>query len=209
MPQGPDAIVRTSSRHMPGRRPLFTKFFRALPGAVPPIECRSVELVRAEVLRLFDDCAVRLRRYAIASGLTAQEADDVVQETFVQLYRHLCLGRSRENLHGWLFTVCHRLARKQRARDARRRARERSLAPTHEEAAIDRADDPERSLRRVQHQQRMRAAIRALPARHRQALHLRAAGLGYRDIARTLGISLGAVAKTLAHVVFRLSHVKE
>jgi RNA polymerase sigma-70 factor, ECF subfamily len=176
--------------------------------ATPGLGAASAE-VRAEIFRLFDDCAVRLRRYAIACGLTTQEADDVVQETFVQLYRHLCLGRSRENLHGWLFTVCHRLARKQRARDARRRARERWLAPTHEEAAIDGADDPERSLRRHQHRLRMRAAIRALPARHRQCLHLRAAGLGYRDIARTLGISLGAVAKTLAHVVFRLSHVKE
>jgi RNA polymerase sigma-70 factor, ECF subfamily len=165
--------------------------------------------VRAEVLSLFDECAPRLRRYARSCGLTPQAADDVIQDTFVQLYRHLCLGRSRQNLHGWLFTVCHRLARKQRARTAQRVGRESWLDPDRADAVLDPADDPERQLARLDHGRRLRAAIRALPERHRQCLQLRAEGLGYRDIARVLGISLGAVAKALAHVVFRLSHVKE
>jgi RNA polymerase sigma-70 factor, ECF subfamily len=167
------------------------------------------EDVRAEVLALFDECAPRLHRYVRSCGLTAQAADDVVQDTFVQLYRHLCLGRSRQNLHGWLFTVCHRLAYKQRARAAQRVVREGSLDPDRADVVLDPADDPEQQLARLDHRRRLRAAIRAMPARHRQCLQLRAEGLGYRDIARTLGISLGAVAKALAQVVFRLSHVKE
>jgi RNA polymerase sigma-70 factor, ECF subfamily len=165
--------------------------------------------VRAEVLALFDDCAPRLHRYARSCGLTAQAADDVVQDTFVQLYRHLCLGRSRQNLHGWLFTVCHRLACKQRARAVQRVVREGLLDPARADVVLDPADDPEQQLARLDHRRRLRAAIRAMPARHRQCLQLRAEGLGYRDIARVLGISLGAVAKALAQVVFRLSHVKE
>lgn len=165
--------------------------------------------VRAEVLALFDECAPRLRRYARSCGLTPQAADDVVQDTFVQLYRHLCLGRSRRNLHGWLFTVCHRLARKQRTRIALRDGREAPLEQDRADAVFDPADNPEQRLARQDRGRRLRAVIRALPERHRQCLHLRAEGLGYRDIARTLGISLGAVAKALAHVVFRLSHVKE
>lgn len=165
--------------------------------------------VRPEVLALFDECAPRLHRYARSCGLTAQEADDVVQDTFVQLYRHLCLGRSRQNLRGWLFTVCHRLARKQRARAAQRFGREGSFDPDRADAVFDPADDPEQQLARLDRSRRLRAVIRALPERHRQCLHLRSEGLGYRDIARTLGMSLGAVAKALAQVVFRLSHVKE
>jgi RNA polymerase sigma factor (sigma-70 family) len=153
--------------------------------------------VRAEVLALFDECAPRLRRYARSCGLTPQAADDVVQDTFVQLYRHLCLGRSRSNLHGWLFTVCHRLARKRRARIAQQFGRESSLdsdrADAMFDAVLDPGDDPEQQLARLDRGRRLRAAIRALPERHRQCL----------------GISLGAVAKALAHVVFRLSHVKE
>jgi RNA polymerase sigma-70 factor, ECF subfamily len=165
--------------------------------------------VRAEVLSLFDECTPRLRRYALSCGLTPQAADDVVQDTFVELYRHLCLGRSRHNLHGWLFTVCHRLAHKQRARAARQFGREGWLDPDRTDAVLDPADDPEQQLARLDHGRRLRAAIRALPERHRQCLHLRGEGLGYRDIAKTLGISLGAVAKALAFVVFKLSHVKE
>jgi len=46
--------------------------------------------------------------------------------------------------------------------------------------------------------------IRALPARDRHCLFLRAEGLRYRDIAETLGMSLGGVAKSLARSVTRL-----
>ena len=55
----------------------------------------------------------------------------------------------------------------------------------------------------------MQSVIQALPERHRQCLYLRAEGLGYREIARTLGMSLGAVAKALARVMCRLSQVKD
>jgi RNA polymerase sigma-70 factor, ECF subfamily len=165
--------------------------------------------VRAEVLGLFDECAPRLRRYVVSCGLTPQAADDVVQDAFVELYRHLCLGRSRQNLFGWLMTVCHRMALKQRAHAAQRLGRESWLDPDRADAVLDPSDDPEQQLARQDHLRRLRAAIRVLPERHRQCLHLRAEGLGYRDIARTLGMSLGAVAKALAHVVFKLSHVKE
>ena len=169
----------------------------------------AADAARTETLRLFDDCALRLRRYAITCGLTPQSADDVVQDTFIQSHRHLCLERSRENLQGWLFTVCHRLAMKQRTREAQRVVREGPFDPQHLEAVTDPADDPERMVARVQRRQRMQSVIQALPERHRQCLYLRAEGLGYREIARTLGMSLGAVAKALARVMFRLSQVKD
>jgi len=49
--------------------------------------------------------------------------------------------------------------------------------------------------------------IRALPPRDRRCLLLRAEGLRYRDIADTLGMSLGGVAKSLARSIARLVHV--
>ena len=65
-----------------------------------------------------------------------------------------------------------------------------------------------RNARRAEQRRRLRAVFRALPERDRQCLSLRAQGLRYREIAKALGISLGAVAKSLAHAVMRLSHVK-
>jgi RNA polymerase sigma-70 factor (ECF subfamily) len=168
-----------------------------------------VEDARSETLRLFDDCAPRLRRYALTCGLTPQAADDVVQDTFIQLFQHLCLGRSRQNLTGWLFTVCHRLAMKQRTKDVRRVLRERAVDAEQLEAVVDPNDDPERVVVRIERRRRMQSVIAALPERYRQCLYLRAEGLGYREIARTLGMSLGAVAKALARVMYRLSQVKD
>ena len=46
-----------------------------------------------------------------------------------------------------------------------------------------------------------------MPERDRRCLYLRAEGLSYRDIARTLDISLGSVAKSLTRAVTRLTTV--
>jgi RNA polymerase sigma-70 factor, ECF subfamily len=161
---------------------------------------------RTQVLRLFDENATGLRRYARSAGLTTDEAEDVVQEAFLSLFRHLRGGGSQANLHGWLVVVTHRLSLKQRERRARRDRREAPLEPaaTHMMTGTD--DDPEAILADGRRRRRLRAVVRALPARDRQCLYLRAEGLPYRDIARTLGVSLGTVAKLLARSVLRLSN---
>ena len=46
-----------------------------------------------------------LRRYVGSFGLGAQATEDVLQDVFLSLFRHLRLGRSRSNLKGWLFQV--------------------------------------------------------------------------------------------------------
>ena len=154
-----------------------------------------------EVLRLFDRCARPLLRYVASFGLQADEAEDVVQDVFLALFRHLRLERSRRNLNGWLFQVAHNLALKRRKRIQRR-----ADAPWDEalDARADASPNPEARLMQHERRQRLAPVIRALPARDRHCLFLRAEGLPYRDIAETLGMSLGAVAKSLARSVTRL-----
>jgi len=159
---------------------------------------------RDEVLRLFDESAPGLRRYVVSLGLDAASADDVVQEVFLALFRHVRLGRSRANLRGWIFQVGHNLALKQR-QNARRRLSAESPADTADTLA-DPADNPEEQLASDQRQRRLRSVLRALPQRDRRCLHLRAEGLRYREIARILGISLGSVAKSIARALARLTH---
>jgi RNA polymerase sigma-70 factor (ECF subfamily) len=153
-----------------------------------------------DVLRLFDQCAAPLLRYVAAFGLSTQEAEDVVQDVFVALFRHLRLGRSRRNLPGWLFRVAHNHALKQRRRIQRRAAAPWDAA-VH--AHADPAPGPEASLIAAQRQRRLAPVLQALPARDRQCLMLRADGLRYRDIARALDMSLGGVAKSLARSITR------
>ena len=141
-----------------------------------------------------------MRRYIASFGLGVEASDDVLQEAFLSLFRHLCLGRPRSNLTGWLFRVAHNLALKQRQRN---RAQHSDVGAA--DAIVDPADNPEQQVAGHPRRPRLRAVVRARPERDRQCLYLRAEGIPYRDIADTLGISLGSVAKSIARALARLS----
>jgi RNA polymerase sigma-70 factor (ECF subfamily) len=161
--------------------------------------------VQAEVLARFDESRDSLLRYVCSFGIGLRDAEDVVQDTFVALYQHLRRGKSRSNLQGWLFRVAHNLALKHRTRQQSEVARADVI-----EAALNTQDagqDPERALVSQERHRRVIAVLRALPERDRHCLQLRSAGLPYREIARVLGISLGAVGKSVARAVERLGCV--
>jgi RNA polymerase sigma-70 factor (ECF subfamily) len=162
-----------------------------------------------EVLQLFDECAPGLRHYVGVFGLTAEVTEDIVQEVFLQLFRHLRLGRSRANLPGWIFRVGHNLALKQREKAARRHRWEGTWDVTLVNRVTDPAANPEQQLADDRRMHRLRAVVLALPERDRQCLFLRAEGLRYREIAKTLDVSLGAVAKSLARTMARLTNADE
>jgi RNA polymerase sigma-70 factor, ECF subfamily len=160
----------------------------------------SVEAaIERQVLALFDSTGPALLRYVASFGLKADDTEDVVQEAFLSLFYHLRWGRPRTNLRGWLFKVAHNLALRQR----RRRIGERAGDDGRVDDRVDPAPDPEVRLALTERARRVRSVFRALPERDRQCLFLRAEGLRYRDIARTLGISLGGVAKSLARSMTR------
>jgi RNA polymerase sigma-70 factor (ECF subfamily) len=128
---------------------------------------------------------------------------------FLALFRHLAAGRPRENLRGWIFRVAHNqvLKRRHRALDAVRR-----VTPLDEAAADRHADpspDPEGLLAARQRRERLLSVVEALPERDRACLHLRAEGLRYREIAEVVGMSLGAVASSLARSIGRLARADE
>ena len=167
----------------------------ALPGAT--------EIAEREVIMLFDELRDRLLRYVLSLGLAVHDGEDVIQDVFLALFRHLKLGRSSENLRGWVFRVAHNLALKRRNGSGIQQAR----AVTEEGAAVGQADpaaNPEERLLSTQRQQRLWAVMQALPEQDRWCVYLRAEGLRYREIADVIGISLGAVSNSLARSMERL-----
>lgn len=163
----------------------------------------SLEAAQHDVLALYDVHAPPLLRYARSFGLTEDGAEDVVQDVFVALFRHLVLDRPRHNLTGWLFRVTRNQSLKQRRRGG---------APTADlftdlllERLVDPADTPEERMAFDQRSRRLRSVVRALTPRDRQCVYLRSEGLSYREIAGALGMSLGGVAKSLARALARLS----
>ena len=177
-----------------------------LPATIRVDDAASSQAVKDDVVLLFDECATGLRRYLGSFGLGAEATEDVLQDVFLSLFRHLRLGRPRSNLKGWLFQVAHNLALKHRQKRLRRLQTESEWDAARAERVIDPAANPEERLAGDRRRQRLRSVLRAIPERDRQCLYLRAEGLCYRDIASTLGISLGSVAKSLARAVTRLTN---
>ncbi len=133
--------------------------------------------MQQEVLELFDAAAPGLRRYVRSCGLTPEVAEDVVQEAFLALFRHLCGGGARHNLRGWLVQVSYRLALRHREKAARLQRHESTWEGEIAEAVADPGDNPETQLTTREHQGRLQAVFRALPERERQCVSLRAEGV--------------------------------
>ena len=166
---------------------------------------RPRSAVEVETLVLFDEVGPGLYRYLRSRGLADDVADDVVQETFLALFRHLSLGRPRDNLRGWIFEVGRRLGSKSRAQTVRRRTVEVPWAPAVAATAVAPGGTPETTIIADQRYARLQRVVAALPDRDRQCLLLRAEGLRYRDIAQVLGVSLGGVAKALSRALGRIA----
>src|ERR1700732_3166394 len=64
-----------------------------------------------EATTLYRDLRKPLLRYLVCLGLSSDEAQDVVQDAFLSLHRHLSSGGSQENIRSWLFRVAHNQAR--------------------------------------------------------------------------------------------------
>ena len=159
-----------------------------------------------EVTLLFDELRTPVLRYLLSMGLPVADGEDVVQDTFLALFNHLRRGRPRTNLQGWTFRTAHNLGLK------RRRAIHRSWKAYCDRAAVvlaaDTRPNPEEQLNGRQEYERACAVLRALPERDRLCLALRAEGLRYRDIAKTLGISLGSVSKSISRAAARLQEAR-
>lgn len=66
---------------------------------------------KCEVTTLYRELRKPLLRWLVCLGLSADEAQDVVQDAFVSLQRHLAAGGSQENIRSWLFRVARNGAR--------------------------------------------------------------------------------------------------
>ena len=171
---------------------------------VLPEAVASLQSIELDVLALYDECAPRLLRYARSFGLDEQTGEDVVQDAFVALFRHLCLGRPRLSLTGWLFRVTRNLALKRRRSTSA--VQSDVVAGFLLERIADPGESPEERMVFDQRCRRLQAVVRALKPVDRQCLYLRAEGLSYRDIARAVGMSLGSVSKSLTRAFSRLAN---
>jgi len=175
----------------------------ALLGAIDTsLDAPTLE-IESEVVMLFDELRDGLLRYVVSLGIGVHDGEDVIQEVFLSLFRHLREGRPRTNLRGWVFRVAHNLALKQRGRVRQHQ----SKVSSHEiavEQPLDPSANPEEQFAQDQLHRQLLQIVAALPEQDQHCLRLRAEGLRYREIAEVLDMSLGSVSNSMARCMQRL-----
>ena len=170
----------------------------SLPVALPLLRLAAGS---SEVTTLYRELREPLLRYLVCLGLTSDEAQDVVQDAFLSLQRHLASEGKQENIRGWLFRVAHNQARNRQSSYHRR------FGESLEGEMDFQADQatPEQRVLENEKFRRLASAIRLLTESERECLLLRAGGLRYREIAEVLGIAVSTVGDTVERAIKKLA----
>lgn len=139
--------------------------------------------------------------YGTALRLTRrpQDAEDLLQDTYLKAFRASRQFERGTNLKAWLFTILHNTFRNMRRRDGRNPVDVNS--ETVEEAVDLAAQEqtPEQLLTRATLDADLQQALDALPDAFRQAVWLRdVEEFSYAEIASMLDIPIGTVMSRIS-----------
>jgi RNA polymerase sigma-70 factor (ECF subfamily) len=158
-----------------------------------------------QVGELYDEIRPSLYGYLSSLGLKRDEADDIIQDTFLRLFHHLVEGGRVENARAWTFRVAHNLTLNLH-RDRRHLVSDQSTSVADFIAERpDPALNPEESVLQAERMARVASAVSGLTAQQQQCLHLRAEGLRYREIADVIGVSVQRVGDLIQRTLANLA----
>ena len=143
-----------------------------------------------ELFQRLSPVLLRLMRRQL---LRQEEANDLVQQTFLQLHRARFDFQQGAKLRPWLFTIAMNLKR-----EHLRRVKRRPEAPLE----LDGRNDPSEGARGVEQadaSRMLRAALGQIPEDQREVIVLHwLEGMSFPEVAEVVGASLSAV-KVRAH----------
>jgi RNA polymerase sigma-70 factor (ECF subfamily) len=139
--------------------------------------------------------------YGTALRLTrkAQDAEDLVQDTYLKAFRAARQFERGTNLKAWLFTILHNTFRNMRRHDGRNPV---DVDSETVELAADATGDqrtPEQLLSRATLDADLQAALDDLPEAFRQAVWLRdVEEFSYAEIAKIVDVPIGTVMSRIS-----------
>lgn len=142
------------------------------------------------------------RHYSRVYGLVFRivghpaEAEDIVQEVFIQLYRRPPMGKQRDSHHvgAWLYRVATNTAYNAIRGRQRLWQRNTHLVPDEKE----RDAGPEQSVEIDDERRKVRQALLKLKPKQAQLLLLRQMGLSYAELAEACQLPATSVGKQLS-----------
>lgn len=189
-----------------------------LPAAQPATACAEAELIaqlqqgsEAAFRTLVERYQSRIYRTVLALLRSPEEAEDVAQEVFVEVYQTIGRFRGEAALTTWLYRLATSLALKhqRKARARKRFAYVTSLLGFDNRVLYEPADNehPQAKLEGRQQVELLRARIARLPDQQQVAFTLRhEQELSYEEIAAVLNTTVSAVESLLFRARKTLRH---
>jgi RNA polymerase sigma factor (sigma-70 family) len=143
-----------------------------------------------------------LRNIARTYRLGPSDIDDVMQATWLRLFKHVTTLRDPNAIAGWLATT----TRRECLRKLQHPVRE---YPTDDPRLGDRAEfvEPEDQLVAADRHAVLMRALESLPKRQRQLMTaLTEPNATYQSVSRTLGMPVGSIGPIRARSLARLEH---
>jgi len=176
---------------------MTTDLFQLMESTKPENVCEE-----AVYQKLFLDCSRQLRNFLYYKGASAAEAEDLMQEAFLRLWRD-CGKVPPEKAKGFLYTVAGNLFL-----DAKKHEqvvlRFQRLRPAKEGTNID----PQFELETQELQDRLEKAIAQLPEKQRTVFLMnRMDKMTYGQIAERLGLSVKAIEKRMSQALVEMRKI--
>jgi RNA polymerase sigma-70 factor, ECF subfamily len=143
-----------------------------------------------------------LARFLAGAGAPEADVDDLVQDTFIRVFRSVDRFRGQCQFRTWLLTIGGNVLK-----DFGRRAARRRVVPL-EEGVRDRTGDPHDHAEASEAEAMLAEGLKKLPRLQREVFLLRAQqGLEYEEIAAALATTPGAARVHYHHAVRRLKEL--
>jgi RNA polymerase sigma-70 factor, ECF subfamily len=150
-----------------------------------------------ELRELYRRYAGELFGFAASALGDREQAEEVVQDVFAQLWRHAGeYDQRRASVRTWLYAIA-----RNRIVDAHRRAAARPKR-AEDEDSLDNADEIDAALDQAVLRWQITAALARLSPAHREVIRLaHYGGLTMREIAERTGIPLGTVKSRTSYAL--------
>jgi len=158
-----------------------------------------------QITQLFETLRQPVYQYLMAVFGNAEEAEDLTQDAFLQLYKTVKGGQVIRNIRFWIFRVAHNLA-------VNHRKHNQFIAPLDansweiiENLLPDTKLNPEQNVLLREKYERLYRGLKRLSMQERQALFLRAEGFRYREIGEIMSVATPTVGEFLRRGIKKLS----
>jgi RNA polymerase sigma-70 factor (ECF subfamily) len=157
-----------------------------------------------QIQQIFEALRIPVYQYLLSVFGEPAEAEDLTQDSFLQLYKALLKGQEIENVRFWVFRTAHNLAINKRKHQQFVSTMLVDSLAEMENLIPDNGLNPEQAVLRKEKFERLFDGLKRLTLNERQCLYLRSEGFRYKEIAEIMNVGVPTVGEYLRRSIRKL-----